>query len=109
MDMNQIDAKVFALITAGTLLVVQILKKALPKLVENREEIFAAALPVLFTVIAKAAHAFQATPWVDALLWAVGGGVGSGLAHDYLMNPAMDFVKGLLGKKDAPASDAPKE
>ncbi len=109
MDMNQIDSKVFALITAGTLLAVQILKKALPKLVENREEVFAGALPVLFTVIAKLAHAFQATPWVDALLWAVGGGVGAGLAHDYMMNPAINFVKGLLGKKDAPASDAPKE
>lgn len=110
MDMNQIDAKVFALITAGTLLAIQILKKALPKLIENREEVVALVLPVLFTVIAKAAHAFQATPWVDALLWSVGGGVGSGLAHDYVMNPAMDFIKGLLGKKkDAPASDAPKE
>lgn len=109
MDMNQIDSKVFALITAGTLVAIQILKKILPKIVENREEVIAMALPILFTVIAKFAHAFQATPWVDALLWSLGGGVGAGLAHDYVMNPAMAFVKGLLGKKDAPTSDAPKQ
>jgi hypothetical protein len=110
--MNQIDVKVFSLITAGTLLAIQILKKALPKLIENREEVVALVLPVLFTVIAKLAHAFHATPWVDALLWSVGGGVGSGLAHDYVMNPAINALKGLLGlgkKDDAPASDAPKQ
>jgi len=103
MDMNQIDGKVFALITAGTLVVVQILKKALPKLIENREEVFAMILPILFTVIAKLAHAFTATPWVDALLWAAGGGVGAGLAHDYVMNPAIKTLKGLFGKSDAAA------
>lgn len=106
MDMNQIDSKVFALITAGTLIAIQILKKGLPKLIENREEVFAMALPILFTVIAKLAHAFAATGWVDALLWSLGGGVSAGLAHDYVMNPVM---KMLFGKKDAPASDAPKE
>ena len=106
MDMSQIDSKVFALITAGTLLAIQILKKGLPKLIENREEVFALALPVLFTVAAKLFHAFHATGWVDALLWSVGGGVSAGLAHDYVMNPVL---KMLFGKKDdAPASDAPK-
>jgi len=105
MDMNQIDTKVFALITAGTLVAIQILKKGLPKLIENREEVVAMVLPILFTVIAKKAHLFTATGWVDALIWSVGGGVGAGLAHDYLMNP---IIKTLFGKKDAPPSDAPK-
>lgn len=105
MDMNQIDVKVFSLITAGTLFAIQILKKGIPKLIENREEVFAMVLPVLFTVIAKKAHLFAATGWVDALLWSLGGGVGAGLAHDYVMNPLM---KMLFGKKDAPPSDAPK-
>lgn len=100
MDMNQIDAKVFTLITAGTLIVIQILKKALPKLIENREEVVALVLPILFTVIAKLSHAFAATGWVDALLWATGGGVGAGLAHDYVMNPAIKALKGLFGKSD---------
>jgi hypothetical protein len=105
MDMSQIDAKVFALITAGTLVAIQILKKVLPKIMENREEVFAMVLPILFTVIAKKAHLFTATNWVDALLWSVGGGVGAGLAHDYLMNPVM---KMLFGKKDVPPTDTAK-
>lgn len=111
MDMSQIDIKVFTLITVGTTIFLQIVKKIVPKLVENREEAIAMILPILFTVIAKAAHAFQATPWVDALLWAAGGGVGAGVTHDYVMNPAIRAVKNLLGigKSDAPPAEPPKQ
>lgn len=112
MDMNQIDIKVFTLITVGTTLVLQIVKKLMPKVIENREEAFAMILPILFTVVAKLMHAFTATPWVDALLWAAGGGVGAGVTHDYVMNPAINMLKGLLGfgKKDGDApSEPPKQ
>lgn len=93
--MDQIDAKVFALITAGTTSAVGILKKLFPKWVDGKEEGLAQAFPIAFVVIAKLAHAFQGTDWVSALLFAVGGGIGAALVHDKIVNP---LVKGK--KKD---------
>ena len=87
--MDQIDAKVFALITAGTTSAVGILKKLFPAWVAGKEEGLAQAFPIAFVIIAKLAHAFQGTDWVSALLFAVGGGIGAGLVHDYLTNPVM--------------------
>lgn len=90
--MDQIDAKVFALITAGTTGAVGILKKLFPAWVDGKEEALAMIMPILFTIIAKLAHAFAGTSWVDALLFAAGGGVGAGILHDYVVNPV---VKGV--------------
>lgn len=87
--MDQIDAKVFALITAGTTSAVGILKKLFPQWVEGKEEGLAQAFPIAFVVIAKLCHAFHGTDWVTALLFAVGGGLGAGLIHDKLTNPLM--------------------
>lgn len=95
--MDQIDAKVFALITAGTTGAVGILKKLFPAFVGGKEEALAMVLPIMFTIVAKLAHAFTATSWVDALLFAVGGGIGAGLIHDYVVNPV---VKGISSPKD---------
>jgi hypothetical protein len=94
--MDQIDAKVFALITAGTTSAVGILKKLFPKWVKGKEEGLAQALPIVFVVIAKLAHAFKETDWIAALLFAVGGGIGAGLIHDYLTNP---LIKGGNSKE----------
>lgn len=87
--MDQIDAKVFALITAGTTSAIGILKKLFPIWVAGKEEGLAQAFPIAFVVVAKLAHAFQGTDWVSALLFAVGGGLGAGLIHDKLTNPLM--------------------
>jgi hypothetical protein len=94
--MNQIDAKLFALITAATVFVVGALKKCFPKLVDGKEEIWAVALPLIFVAIAKATSQFRETGWIDALLWAFGSGVVSGAAHDYAVKPGIAAAKGLL-------------
>jgi len=92
--MSQIDVRVFALITTATVFVVGVLKKLFPKLVDDKEEIWAVALPVIFVVIAKATKQFHGTDWVDALLWALGSGVLSGASHDYGVKPFLAlFVK----------------
>lgn len=92
----ELDAKVFALIVAGTAFVVAILKRAIPKIVDNKEEVWAAILPVLFVVIAKFAGAFKVTSWVDALMWAIGAAVTAGVSHDYAGKP---FFQWIFGKK----------
>jgi len=87
--MDQIDAKVFALITAGTTSAVGILKKLFPAWVDGKEEGLAQAFPIAFVVIAKLAHGFPGTDWVTALMMAIGGGMGAGLIHDKIVNPLM--------------------
>lgn len=87
--MDQIDAKVFALITAGTTAAIGILKKLFPLWIAGKEEGLAQAFPVLFVIVAKLLHAFQGTDWTTAMLMAVGGGLGAGLIHDKLTNPLM--------------------
>jgi hypothetical protein len=94
--MDQVDAKVFALITAGTTAVIGIAKKLFPSWVSGKEEGLAQLLPVLFIISAKLLHAFQGTDWVSALLLASGGGLGAGLIHDKIVNPLMK------GKVDKP-------
>ena len=96
--MEQLDAKVFALITVGTAFVISILKKAIPKIADNKEEVWAGILPVLFVVIAKFAGAFKVTSWVDALMWAIGAAVTAGVSHDYAGKP---FFQWIFGKKKA--------
>lgn len=101
--MQSIDAKVFSLIALATLVFVEVAKGLLPKLVEGKEAKIAMLLPILFTVGAKFAGFFQETQWVDALLWAFGGGAASGVAHDKILDP----IKGLIGNvlhKKPPAS-----
>ena len=88
-----VDAKVFALIAAGTTAVVGILKKFFPKWIDGKEEALAQVLPILFTIVAKLAGAFKAAEWVDALLYAVGAGLGAGILHDKLVNPLMKGLK----------------
>lgn len=87
--MDQIDAKIFALITAGTTTAIGILKKLFPVWVAGKEEGLAQVFPIVFVVVAKLSHAFQGTDWTSALLIAVGGGLGAGLIHDKLTNPLM--------------------
>lgn len=109
--MAQIDTQVFALITAGTLFVVAVLKKLIPKWMEGKEEVFSMLLPVLFVVIAKLLHGFQNTGWVEALLWALGGGIGAGLSWDYAAKPILGKLGTLLGlgkTEAAKPADAPK-
>lgn len=97
--MDIIDAKVFALIAGGTLFFVEFLKKLLPsKITPERATQIAAILPIVFTIGAKAAGLFHGTEWVDALLWALGGGVGAGVGHDKVWNPLMGVTKSALGK-----------
>ena len=97
--MQTIDMKVFALITLATLVVVELVKSFFPKLVEGRESKVALLLPILFTVGAKALGWFHGTEWVDALMWAFGGGATSGVAHDKLLNPIKEMLSSLLPKK----------
>ena len=110
--MNQIDMKVFAVITAATMFAVMVLKKIFPKAVDGKEEVWAVLLPVLFVVIAKAGKLFHGTEWVDALIWALGSGVLSGASHDYALKPfiATLFTKesktpGTSGEPPPPAGD----
>ena len=98
-QIDQIDAKMFALILAGTMAVVATLKGLMPKWMDKKEEIFAGALPVVFTVAAKLLDGFQKTGWVDALLYALGGGLGSGIGWDYLAKPIFEKVKALFASK----------
>jgi len=101
--MDQIDAKTFLLVMAGTVAAIEVLKAFLAKFISGKETALAIVLPVLFTVGAKLAGFFPATEWVDALLWAVGSGVGGGVAHDKLLDPAKNILAKLLPKKP-PAS-----
>lgn len=89
--MNGIDAKVFVLIAVATTAVIGGLKKAFPTYIKGKEELIAVAIPVLFTIVGKIAGLFSETNWVDALIFAFGSGVGSGLIHDYAVNP---LIKG---------------
>ena len=97
--MQTIDTKVFALIALATLVVVELLKAFFPAKLEGKEAKLAMLLPILFTVGAKALGWFQGTEWVDALMWAFGGGATSGVAHDKLLNPIKGMVEGILPKK----------
>jgi hypothetical protein len=83
--MDGIDAKVFALIAAGTVTAVGAIKKFAPVWVSGKEEALAQILPVLFTVIAKLSGSFKGTDWVDALLYAVGAGLAAGVSHDKIL------------------------
>ncbi len=94
--MDAIDAKVFALITSGTVATVGFLKKLFPAWVSGKEEAIAAALPILFVIIAKVCHGFKDTGWIDALAFALGGGLMAGVAHDKFVDPV---VKGLSKKQ----------
>lgn len=97
MDIGQIDVKMFSLIAAGTLALIGALKKSFPAWVGGKEELLALALPVAFVVIAKLCGGLHGTEWVDALLKAVGAGVASGAAHDYILNPIIKNKAGDAG------------
>jgi hypothetical protein len=94
--MEHIDAKVFALITLGTAVAVSILKAFMKRFVEGKEEAWSQLLPVIFTVGAKMGGLFKSTEWVDALLFAVGGGLGANIVHDKL-GAVLKMAKGFLG------------
>ena len=97
--MDQIDTKVFALIAAGTTAAIGAVKKFFPKWTDGKEEALAQVLPIFFVIVAKMAHAFKGTDWTDALLIAVGAGLGAGVIHDYALNPVIKGVKTLTGTK----------
>jgi hypothetical protein len=84
---DSIDAKIFGIIIGGTTLVVGILKKLFPKWVDGKEEVLAQVFPIIFTMIAKLAGGFKATGWDEALIFAIGAGLGAGVVHDKLINP----------------------
>jgi len=92
--MDQIDAKVFALIALGTTTAVGAIKKLFPVWTNGKEDGMAAILPFVFVMTVKALHGFKDTGWVDAIAWALGGGLVAGVAHDKFVNPLM------RGKKD---------
>ncbi len=97
--MDTIDAKVFTLIATGTIFVVSFLKKLLPgKITAERATQIALILPIIFTVTAKAAGWFHGTEWVEALMWALGGGIGAGVGHDKVLNPLKGAAKSTKGK-----------
>ena len=104
---DAIDAKVFTLIAAGTTTAVGILKKFFPKWMEGKEDGFAQLLPIIFTVSAKASGLFKGTEWLDALLFAVGGGILAGVAHDKIVNPAKRAASflGIASGKDVKKED----
>lgn len=83
------DAKIFGLIAVATLALVGAIKKAFPAWTDKKEEFLAVLLPVVLTAAAKLLGAFHDTSWVDALLWAFGAGVSSGVLHDYVLNPVI--------------------
>ncbi len=99
MSTQSIDAKTFALITMATLFFVEVSKGFLPKLLSGKEAKLAMLLPVVFTVVAKLAGWFSGTDWVEALMWAFGGGAASGVAHDKLLDPARALISSILPKK----------
>ena len=88
-----------ALIALATLVAVELMKGFFPKLLDGKETKVALLLPILFTVGAKAAGWFQATEWVDALMWAFSGGAVSGLAHDKVLDPLKGILSSFLPKK----------
>jgi len=91
--MDQIDAKVFAMIALGVTTTIGAIKKFFPTWTKGKEEALAAVLPVAFILIAKAFHGFKDTGWVDAMAWALGGGLAAGVAHDKILNPLMKGKK----------------
>lgn len=107
---GEIDAKVFALISVGTLFAVAVLRKALPKWVVGKEEFLALILPVAFTVAAKALGAFKETDWVNALLWAVGAAMTAGVAYDKIASPTVEYAKSAraAGPEQDKAAEAAK-
>jgi Na+/proline symporter len=112
MNLDQNALEVFSLITAGTLFVVAVLKKIVPKFMEGKEEIFSMLLPVVFVVAAKLLHAFNPDlSWVKVLLWAIGGGISAGISWDYAAKPLLAKLTGFLSGPKADAAkpaDAPK-
>lgn len=107
--MEAMDAKVFTLIVAGTAFVLEVLKRMSPKLRASKNVVagLALLLPVVFTVAAKVTGQFAETSWIDGLLWAMGGGVGAGIANDKIVNPALKALSGLLGAPDQTESEKP--
>jgi hypothetical protein len=91
--MDEISVKVAALIAGGTTSAVGILKKLFPTWITGKEEALSQLFPVIFIVIAKLAGGFKNTEWVDAMLFAVGGGIGANVIHDKLVNPLMKGLK----------------
>lgn len=100
--MEAMDGKVFGLIVLGTAFVLEVLKRLIPKLRANKDFLsgLALLLPVVFTVIAKLTGQFADTGWVEALTWALGGGIGAGVTNDKILNPALKLF-GLSGPSPA--------
>lgn len=96
--MDQIDAKVFALITLGVTTAVGTIKKLFPTWTDGKEEAIATVLPIVFIVLVKLFHGFERTGWVDAFAWALGGALAAGVAHDKIVNPLMKGKKALHEK-----------
>lgn len=100
--MEQVDEKVFTLISMGVLFAISALKRGFPNWVGGKEEFLALVLPVAFTIAAKVLGAFKATDWVSALIAAIGAGLAAQYVHDKVVNPVVKFKAEL--KADAEAA-----
>lgn len=100
--MEQIDEKVFTLISLGVLFTISALKRGFPTWIAGKEEFLAMVLPVAFTIIAKVLGAFKVTDWVTALIAAIGAGLAAQVLHDKVVNPVVKYRADL--KADAEAA-----
>ena len=87
--MQEIDAKVFAMLSAFTAAVVGAVKKAFPAWTNGKEELLAIVIPMALVVLLKLAGVFKGTGWDTAVVASIGMGLAAGLGHDKIVNPLM--------------------
>ena len=106
--MEQMDGTICALVALGTTFIVGALKKFLPKFRSNKNLVAGVAfiLPPILVIAAKVAGEFPESGWKEVLLWALGGGVGTGLINDKVVNPFKALISGFFAKKNVPAAEA---
>lgn len=104
--MEQMDGTICALVAVGTTFIVGALKQFLPKFRSNKNLVAGVAfiLPPVLVIAAKVAGEFPESGWKEVLLWALGGGVGTGLINDKVVNPFKALIAGFFAKKSIPAA-----
>ncbi len=111
--MEQMDGTICALVALGTTFIVGALKRFLPKFRSNKNLVAGVAfiLPPVLVIAAKVAGEFPESGWKEVLLWALGGGVGTGLINDKVVNPFKALIVGFLAKtkKSPPAEESKPE
>lgn len=84
--METIDAKIFALLAGLTTALVGALKKAFPAWMTGKEPLLAIVTPVVLVVAFKVSGLLKGTEWPEAVIWAIGAGIGSQLIHDKILD-----------------------